>query len=262
MTLPPFVKALCVSLLLHGAGTACWWQFSPAMTHTFKAGSGEQPVTLYVVDAPESRLAVQDLGIKDTQVVVPLAAIQSPATPPSLPPPRESAPVRISSAPSLPQLEVLEQTHTQATAVAVGTAMVGAEMTLPVESAVGVAASGDGQDPSAGGLDAGPALDSHSLTGAGVGMASGSFPGYLLKRPPDYPEQARKHGWQGMVLLEVSINPRGEPSAIKVKEGSGFTILDEAAVKAVKQWRFEPARVNGRPQSCAVEVPIRFSLSR
>jgi protein TonB len=65
-----------------------------------------------------------------------------------------------------------------------------------------------------------------------------------------------------MVLLEVSINARGEPTAIKVKASSRFTILDEAAVEAVKQWRFEPARVNGRPQICAVEVPIRFSLSR
>jgi periplasmic protein TonB len=262
MTLPPFVKALCVSLLLHGAGAACWWQFSPAMTHTSKAGNGEQVVALYVVEAPESPLAAQDLGSKGGQAEVTLAAMQSPATPPSLPPPREAAPMKISSTPSPSQLEVLEQTHTQATTVAVGAARVGAEKTLQVEGSIGVAVSGDGQGAWAGGLDAGPSIDSPSLAGTGLGIASGSSPGYLLKRPPDYPEQARKHGWQGMVLLEVSINMRGEPTAIKVKEGSGFTILDEAAAKAVKQWRFEPARVNGRPQSCAVEVPIRFSLSR
>ena len=262
MILHPLAKAFCVSLLLHGAGAACWWHFSPAMTHTFQAGDGEQVVTLYLVEAPESRLAEQDLGIKDAQAVVPPAAMQSPATPPSLAPPWEAAPVRISSTPSLPQLGVLETTHTQVTAVAVGTAMVGAEKTLRVEGLFGAAASGDGQGSRAGGLDASPALDSHALAGAGIGIVAGSSAGYLLKTRPNYPEHARKHGWQGMVLLEVSINARGEPTAVRVKESSRFTILDEAAVKAVKQWRFEPARVNGRPQGCTVEVPIRFCLSR
>ena len=262
MTLPPLAKALGVSLLLHGTGAVCWWHLSPATTHRPQANDVKPTVTLHLVEAPELPVATGNTGMSDVQAALPLAAAQSPATPPSCARPREAAPVEASSPPSLPQAKVLEQTNTQNAAVAISAAAVTAAASLGSDGSPQLAANPDGQRSGAGDSDAGPASAADSPTGVGADRGTGSSPGYLVKPAPDYPEHARRRGWQGTVLLEVSLNTRGEPISVRVKESSGFAILDEAAVKGVKQWRFEPARVNNWPQRCSVEVPICFRLGR
>lgn len=77
---------------------------------------------------------------------------------------------------------------------------------------------------------------------------------------PAYPTLSRRMGEQGIVLLEILILPDGSVGEIRVKESSGHKRLDETAVKAVKRWRYTPARRG----SMAIEFwylqPVEFSL--
>ncbi len=84
--------------------------------------------------------------------------------------------------------------------------------------------------------------------------------GMAADRPPVYPELARRRGEQGRVLLRVSVGADGTPLAVGIGQSSGHTSLDNAALLAVRQWRFMPAMRGGRPVSASAEVPIQFQL--
>ena len=84
--------------------------------------------------------------------------------------------------------------------------------------------------------------------------------GMESNRPPLYPETARRRGNQGRVIVRVKVSPAGEPLAVSIARGSGYTTLDEAAMAAVRQWRFVPARQAGQPVAAEAEVPIVFRL--
>lgn len=84
---------------------------------------------------------------------------------------------------------------------------------------------------------------------------------YLHNPPPHYPVRARRRGIEGVVLLEVALDAGGRPVSVAVKRGSGHPGLDEAALMAVRQWKFTPAKRGGRAAAATVEVPIRFSLN-
>ena len=79
-------------------------------------------------------------------------------------------------------------------------------------------------------------------------------------RKPDYPRQAIDRNLQGRVLLMVEVRPDGSVGTIEVKTSSGHGILDQAAIRAVRDWTFTPATAQGRPVRSLVEVPIRFTL--
>lgn len=79
-------------------------------------------------------------------------------------------------------------------------------------------------------------------------------------RPPAYPVRAVRRGWQGEVLLAVSLSAEGRVDGVDVLRGSGRELLDRAAVEAVRAWRFEPATRDGRPVASVVEVPVAFRL--
>lgn len=83
---------------------------------------------------------------------------------------------------------------------------------------------------------------------------------YLRNPVPAYPHLARKLGWQGTVLLHVQVSADGRCAAVQLKRSSGHAVLDEAALQAVKTWRFIPARQGDRPVNAWVDVPIRFNL--
>ncbi len=80
------------------------------------------------------------------------------------------------------------------------------------------------------------------------------------KAEPAYPWEARRNRWQGTVLLAVTVSPEGRPIAIDVARSSGHRVLDDAAVEAVRQWRFVAARRNGLAVEDRVAVPITFRL--
>lgn len=83
---------------------------------------------------------------------------------------------------------------------------------------------------------------------------------YLRNPPPAYPPMSRRRGEQGEVLLLVSVSVEGRPEHVEIRRSSGHQRLDEAALRAVRQWRFVPARRGDRPVAANVVVPIEFRL--
>lgn len=83
---------------------------------------------------------------------------------------------------------------------------------------------------------------------------------YAHNPKPEYPTIAKSRGWQGKVLLRVKVSAQGLSEAVAVEQSSGHEILDEAAMEAVKQWRFIPAKRGDTPVASSVIVPIVFSL--
>ena len=77
---------------------------------------------------------------------------------------------------------------------------------------------------------------------------------------PRYPYKSRARGEQGKVILRVVVNRKGRADEVTVVESSGFSRLDKAATKAVRKWRFQPARNNGLTARGVVQVPISFVL--
>ena len=82
------------------------------------------------------------------------------------------------------------------------------------------------------------------------------------KLTPLYPELGRKAKLTGSVILEAVVLKDGTVSNIKVlrtpRRGMGF---EEAAIDAVKQWRFRPALQNGQPVDVYFTVVVEFELT-
>lgn len=83
---------------------------------------------------------------------------------------------------------------------------------------------------------------------------------YLSNPPPAYPFAARRRGIEGTVLVRAEISAGGECLRAELKKSSGNGMLDQAAVDAVKGWRFVPARRGSQAIAAWVEVPITFKL--
>lgn len=77
---------------------------------------------------------------------------------------------------------------------------------------------------------------------------------------PEYPEMAKRKGWQGECLLRVSVSPEGKATSVSVYRSSGYASLDQAALTAVRRWRFLPQSVGGACVASTIEVPVNFSL--
>jgi TonB family protein len=85
--------------------------------------------------------------------------------------------------------------------------------------------------------------------------------GSLLHRvEPDYPEQARQQQIQGPVVLDVRTRRDGTIQELKLL--SGQRLLADAAIAAVKQWRFRPQLVKGEPVEMQTTVTLNFKLPR
>lgn len=95
---------------------------------------------------------------------------------------------------------------------------------------------------------------------AAQGALTEAKPDYLSNPAPRYPFEARRKGWHGTVILSVAVDKDGHPANIKVAESSKYRILDEAAIKTVKTWKFHPAKLGNLSVESSVRVPIRFRL--
>ncbi len=76
---------------------------------------------------------------------------------------------------------------------------------------------------------------------------------------PEYTEAARKARIQGRVLLEVGVDKDGVPQVVGVVR-SLQPDLDQKAIEAVRQWRFEPATYQGQPVAVKIQVEVTFRL--
>jgi len=77
---------------------------------------------------------------------------------------------------------------------------------------------------------------------------------------PEYPRTAREAGWEGTVILQVLVLPDGTAGNVMLHKTSGYSILDEAALSAVKGWQFVPAMDGNFPVQSMVRMPVRFDL--
>lgn len=87
-----------------------------------------------------------------------------------------------------------------------------------------------------------------------------TYPIYRENAPPVYPETARIRGYEGVVLVAAEILPDGRVGNTKIRKSSGYAVLDQSAIEAVKPWKFEPAKKSGKPFAVWVDLPIKFVL--
>jgi protein TonB len=78
---------------------------------------------------------------------------------------------------------------------------------------------------------------------------------------PDYPGLALKRGLEGEVVLNVQVLDDGRVGDIFVEKSSGYPLLDEAALTAVKGWSFYPAADRERPIAATLTVKVPFRLT-
>ena len=76
---------------------------------------------------------------------------------------------------------------------------------------------------------------------------------------PEYTELARAARLQGVVILQTAIDQEGNVADVDVLKGLEMG-LTEAAVDAVKQWKFEPAKIDGEPIPVSYNVTVNFRL--
>jgi TonB family protein len=112
---------------------------------------------------------------------------------------------------------------------------------------------GPGLGPGEGGGEGGGGV---AYTGIGGGVTA---PTLLSKTEPEYSEDARKARVQGTVLLRIEVNTHGQPQNISVRQSLGMG-LDDRAIEAVKKWRFNPGKVNGKPAVVVAYVEVNFRL--
>jgi protein TonB len=84
------------------------------------------------------------------------------------------------------------------------------------------------------------------------------LPEAIDKVPPEYPEEARLNAVEGTVVVQALIGQDGLVKDTKIMRS--VPELDATAVAAVAQWKFKPAKAEGKPVAVWVAVPVRFTL--
>ncbi|WP_110953983.1 energy transducer TonB [Anaerosinus massiliensis] len=141
--------------------------------------------------------------------------------------------------------------------------MLDAEVSPAPSSRTGTSAA-KASSESAGGTSSGIPVGGGQGNDDGAPAPSGTAkPSILEKSEPDYPTVARQNNWQGTVELKVQILTNGRTGRISVSSSSGYSVLDDAAVEAMRQWIFTPARDLSTNQAvaCTINYPMRFRLN-
>lgn len=148
-------------------------------------------------------------------------------------PPDEPDPVRIDDPPAIPLQRVPRRSQETQAAKEVATSPAPSPQTVEGNSDTDQAATDQGAE---------------------------AAPDYLLNPEPKYPEAARRRGIEGVVLLDVLVLADGTAGSVLLARTSGSALLDDAAIEAVRPWRFRPAMRAGVPVDSTVSIPIRFRL--
>ena len=182
------------------------------------------------------------------------------------PPP--AAPVTTAAAPDIEDVPALPAVVLEATPLASG---LFDQIGLPTGGDVSGTSTGPG---SGGGVGTGRGTGIGSGQGPGLGPGSGggtgggkyraggavSAPRLIKEVKPRYTSEALLRSLQGMVVLEVIVTSDGWASQIRVVRSLDAGGLDEEAVKAVAQWRFEPGRLGATPVDVLTMIEVVFSI--
>lgn len=76
---------------------------------------------------------------------------------------------------------------------------------------------------------------------------------------PVYPGRSLRRGESGEVVVQVLVDRNGRPRQVEVARSSSHRALDQAAVRAVRGWRFQPAMRQGQPVAQVVQIPVAFN---
>ena len=85
-------------------------------------------------------------------------------------------------------------------------------------------------------------------------------PKKIVNVVPEYPEIARISRKEGQVILEAVLDVTGRVQSVRVLKSE--TLLDDAAIRAVKQWRYTPTELNGMPVQVLMTITVNFTLAR
>lgn len=95
-----------------------------------------------------------------------------------------------------------------------------------------------------------------------IGGAMDSPPTPVNRMPPQFPRSLLKKGVGGKVILTCVIDANGQMTSAKVKSSSGHSLLDQAALDAVRRWKFKPAMRQGKPFKATCNIPFNFQVKR
>jgi protein TonB len=84
-------------------------------------------------------------------------------------------------------------------------------------------------------------------------------PALVSRVEPEYPPLAVRAQVQGVVILEAIVDREGRVENVEILRS--IPLLDRAAIAAVKQWRYSPLLLNGRPERFVLTVTVSFSLN-
>jgi protein TonB len=84
---------------------------------------------------------------------------------------------------------------------------------------------------------------------------------YIRPPQPVYPSMSRRMGEQGVVMLRVLVNEKGQAEQANIQQSSGFSNLDEAGRQAAMRALFKPYIEDGKAIQVYVIVPINFRIS-
>jgi periplasmic protein TonB len=258
--------ALAISLGIHGAmfGLAIWVAMHPAvapMTTRVLDNFNDQIVWLDVPgpggggggggnESPEPVKQVQLKGKE--KITVPVEK------PPAMEEPQEKPP---------PENPIQNLTIPAQTLASADLAQAGAMEGVPTSESLGLGRGGGAGTGQGTGIGSG--RGSGLGEGWGGGTGGGAYrPGNGVETPrllqevkPQYTAQAMRAKIQGEVLLECIVQPDGSVGNIKVVRSldSAFG-LDQEAIKAARQWRFQPGTRQGQPVPVLVTIAIAFTL--
>jgi protein TonB len=85
-------------------------------------------------------------------------------------------------------------------------------------------------------------------------------PKKLVHVAPTYPELARVSRIEGKVTMEAILDVTGKVESVRVL--SSQPLLEDAAVRAVRQWRYSPTLLNGVPVPVLMTITVVFTLAR
>lgn len=105
-----------------------------------------------------------------------------------------------------------------------------------------------------------PPSPSNDRTVGRVRISAGVSSRLLVKKvSPQYPEDARRARVQGVVVLRADISKAGDIESVEMVTGP--PVLVDAAIDAVKKWKYKPYLLQGEPQEVETTIEIHFNLA-
>lgn len=217
--------------------------FSPAASRWLVAGvAGAHLVGLWALLQVDSvRAAVREVA----PMVVDLVAPERPDSPPPPPPPPAAAAPKVQPVPAAPLLAAPTPAPVPAEAFSTPAPPPEPLPPAPVAAPPAPPAPPVPQPP--------PAPPPRKLVPATAVR-------YLVEPPFEVPRLSRRAGEHGTVVLRVVVSAQGLPLQVSVQRSSGFPRLDEQALWAMRQARFQPYTEDGRALEVEALAPVEYPL--